>query len=189
MGMDAVFVHLGKYYFIKDRPEWFSDQQLKKLAERVYSLDPLLIGKKAPNIVAKDTAMEKVYQLHDVEADYTVLYIWSPECGHCREATPKLKKMYHKFKEQGVDIEVFAVGNEFENEDWIEYIRKNKLDWINVSDGGDFRSNFRSLYDVYSTPQTYLLDKNKKILSKKMNVESLEKILEYYIEKDKTEAQ
>lgn len=184
MGMDALFVHLGKNYFMKGKAKpWFSDKQLEKLTERVNALEPLLIGKKAPNIVVKDTAMKQFLQLYDIEAKYTIVYIWSPECGHCKKATPKLRDLYHKVKDQGV--EVFAVGNEFENEEWLRFIQKHKLDWINGSDGNDFTSNFRTLYDVYSTPQTYLLDEDKKILAKKISIEALEDILNYYMEKDK----
>lgn len=183
MGMDAVFVHLGREYYMRKKAPWFTDEQLKKLVERVNALYPLLIGKKAPNIIVKDTAQEKFIQLYDIEAKFTIVYIWSPECGHCKVSTPKLKTLYDKVKDQGV--EVFGIGNEFENEEWIDFINKYDLNWINGSDGGDFRSNFRALYDVYSTPQTYLLDKNKKILSKKMSVESLEKILEFYMNKEK----
>ncbi|MEQ8624376.1 MAG: DUF5106 domain-containing protein [Vicingaceae bacterium] len=179
MGMDAVFVHLAKNYFMKGMADdWFGEKELKKLSERANSLEPLLIGKKAPNIVVKDTAQEQFIELYKIKAKYTVVYIWSPECGHCKIATPKLKKIYDKYKDKGV--EVFGVGNEFENKEWLEFIRKHDLNWINGSDGGDFRSNFRTLYDVYSTPQTYLLDENKVILSKKMSVESLENILEFY---------
>ncbi len=184
MGMDALFVHLGKNYFMKGKAKpWFSDKQLEKLTERVEALEPLLIGKKAPNIVVKDTAMKQFLQLYDIKAKYTIVYIWSPECGHCKKATPKLRDLYHKVKDQGV--EVFAVGNEFENEEWLRFIQKHKLDWINGSDGNDFTSNFRTLYDVYSTPQTYLLDEDKKILAKKISIEALEDILNYYMEKDK----
>jgi len=183
MGMDAVFVHLAKNYFMTGKADdWFAEKELKKLSERANSLEPLLIGKKAPNIVVKDTAQEKFLELYKIEAKYTVVYIWSPECGHCKIATPKLKKTYDKYKEKGV--EVFGIGNEFENEEWLEFIRKHDLNWINGSDGGDFRSNFRTLYDVYSTPQTYLLDENKIILSKKMSVESLENIIEFYLKRD-----
>jgi len=183
MGMDAVFVHLGKEYFMKGKAaDWFTDKQLEKLSERVTALDPLLIGKKAPNIVVKDTAMQKFIQLYDVKAKYTIVYIWSPECGHCKKATPKLKTLYDKFKDRGV--EVFAVGNEFENKEWKEFIIEHELNFINGSDGGDFRSNFRNLYDVFSTPQTYLLDENKVILSKKMSIESLENILDFYFKNE-----
>jgi thiol-disulfide isomerase/thioredoxin len=143
------------------------------------------LGKKAPNIIVKDTAMERFIQLYDVEAKFTIVYIWSPDCGHCKKATPKLKEVYDRYKDKGV--EVFAVGSEFENEAWKQFIIDFDLNWINGSDGGDFRSNFRTLYDVYSTPQTYLLDENKEILAKKMSVESLENMLEFYLEKAESE--
>ncbi len=181
MGMDAVFVHLAKNYFMKGMAnEWFTEKQLEKLSERANALDPLLIGKKAPNIVVKDTAQKKFLELYAIEADFTIVYIWSPSCGHCKTSTPKLKTLYDKMKDKGV--EVFAIGNEFENEEWKEFIIKHDLNFINGSDGETYQSNFRTLYDVYSTPQTYLLDKDKKILSKKMSIASLEKILEYFIE-------
>ncbi len=186
MGMDAIFVHLAKEYFMKgEAKEWFTDKQLKTLSERANALDPLLIGKNAPNIVVKDTAQKEFLELYSVDADFTVVYIWSPSCGHCKTSTPKLKTLYDKINDKGV--EVFAVGQDFENEEWKEFIIKNDLNFINGSDGETFQSNFRTLYDVYSTPQIYLLDKDKKILSKKMSIESLENILEYFIaERDKS---
>lgn len=185
MGMDAAFVHLGKNYYMKGKAPWMTDKQMKKLSERVKALDPLLIGKKAPNLIVRDTAQKKMLQLYDIEAKYTIVYIWSPDCGHCKEATPKLKKLYDKVKSRGV--EVFGVGNDFENEHWIDFINKHDLNWINGSDGGDFRSNFRDTWDVYSTPQTYLLDENKVILSKKMDIPSLENLLEYFFKQDEKE--
>lgn len=184
MGMDAVFVHLSKNYFMKGlASEWFTENQLKNLSERANALDPLLIGKKAPNIVVKDTAQKKFLELYAIEADFTIVYIWSPGCGHCKTSTPLLKELYDKVKDKGV--EVFAVGNDFENKEWKEFIIDKKLNFINGSDGGDYQSNFRTLYDVASTPQTYLLDKDKKIISKKMSIDSLERILEYFIEEKK----
>lgn len=186
MGMDAVFVHLVKNYYLKGiADEWLDKKQLNKLAERAFALDPLLIGKKAPNIVVKDTALNRYLQLYDVVANYTVVYIWSATCGHCKVSTPKLKKVYDQYKQYG--FEVFGVGSEFENKEWLEFIRKHDLNWINGSDGDTYKSNFRTTYDVYSTPQTYLLDKDKKILAKKMNIVSLENILRYYLEKDGVE--
>lgn len=185
MGMDAVFVHLVKTYYLSGKAPWAEEKMLKKMKERVESLEPLLIGKKAPNIIVRDTAQKNFIQLYNVKAKYTIVYIWSPDCGHCKKSTPELKKLYDKFKDQGV--EVFGVGSEWENDGWIKFINKHDLNWINGSDGGDFKSDFRTTYDVFSTPQTYLLDENKVILSKKMNIESLEKILEYYIQKDQKE--
>jgi|SRR5690554_1376837 len=182
MGMDAVFVHLVQNYFAKGMAnEWYKEKDLKKLVDKANKLEPLLIGKKAPNLILKDTSQTKIIQLYDIDAKYTVVYIWSPTCGHCKTATPKLLEVYHKYKDQGV--EVYAVNEKFENKEWLEFIREHQLDFINVGDGGDFVSNFRELYDVFSTPETYLLDENKKILAKKMSVESLDEMLDFYINK------
>ena len=126
-----------------------------KKSEFVYDDDSVLLLKEIPGMM---------------DQKYDALYPYYMK--FC--ATTK----YHPYKDKGV--EVFAIGNEFENEEWLEFIIKHDLNWINGSDGGDFTSNFRGLYDVHSTPQTYLLDENKKILSKKMSIESLERMLEYY---------
>jgi hypothetical protein len=46
-------------------------------------------------------------------------------------------------------------------------------------------TNFRKLYDIYSTPVLYLLDENKKILAKRINVEQL---TEFIKEREKKNA-
>ena len=53
------------------------------------------------------------------------------------------------------------------------YINEHKLTFINVIDV-NLESNFRGIYDISSTPVTYLLDKNKMILGKKMSIEQIE---------------
>ena len=49
-------------------------------------------------------------------------------------------------------------------------------EWTNVWDPG-YTSNFRRLYDVTSTPIIYILDKNKKIIAKRLDVDSSLKFL------------
>ena len=73
---------------------------------------------------------------------------------------------------------------------------KKKLPWINISDFPDANENakfyiyekrvttlgslnFRLSYDIFSTPQVYLLDDKKKIIGKKLNAISLAKMLEH----------
>jgi hypothetical protein len=58
----------------------------------------------------------------------------------------------------------------------MESISKNELTWINVWDP-TFSSNFRNLYDIYSTPVIYVLDSGKKIIAKRISVETLESVL------------
>ena len=45
--------------------------------------------------------------LHGIDAKYTVLFMWDPDCGHCKKETPKLNDFYKNSKH---DVEVFAVS-------------------------------------------------------------------------------
>ena len=43
-----------------------------------------------------------------------------------------------------------------------------------------YLNNYHQVYDIYSTPTTFLLDKNKKIIAKRLGVEQIEGFLEGY---------
>lgn len=179
MGMDAVFVHLVKKYYTKEKAYWVDDATLYKIQDRANILDPILIGKKAKNLILADS--NNVFQaLYSVNAPYTILYFWDPDCGHCKKATPKVKAYYDKVRSKGV--RVFAVCTEVEMDKWKAYIKENKLDWINVADA-KLQNNFRRDFDITTTPQIFLLDKDKKIIAKKIDEENLEKILDKELEK------
>lgn len=180
MGMDAVFVHMAEKYYMAKECFWMDSTQLAKLTERAITLRPLLIGKTIPNLTMQDTS-GKWHILHEVKSKFTVLYIWDPDCGHCKKETPKLKTLYDKFHPEGV--EVYAVSTPLDNKEWIKYLREHTHDWIDVSDSPEFPSNFRDIFDVYSTPIIYLLDARKKILAKRLSVEQLEDFLSKKLKK------
>lgn len=174
MGMDAVFVHMALNYYTKDQAFWVQEEQLMRIRERAQVLSRLLIGKVAPNIVLKD--MDGNFQiLHQVDADYIVLFFWDPDCGHCKKATPKLKDLYDRVKNHGVKI--FAVCTETEETKWVNFIKDHHLEeWINVADL-DAQNPFRSIYDITATPKIFLLNRKKEIIAKQLDVEQLEDFL------------
>lgn len=174
MGMDAVFVHLVKNYYTKEKAFWVDDATLFKIQDRARILEPILIGKKVKNLILTDT-LDAYQALYNVDAPFTILYFWDPDCGHCKKATPKVKAYYDKAKSKGV--KVFAVCSEVEIDKWKAYIRENKLDWINVADP-KLQNNFRQEFDILTTPQIFILDKDKKIVAKKIDEENMEKILD-----------
>lgn len=173
MCMDAVPVHMWKNYYVWPDAFWVDTTTMTRIQERLKVMDPLCCNKVTPNLVMKDTA-HKYRSLHGVQAKYTVLLFWDPDCSHCKKEMPIIKKMYDSLKSYGV--EVYAVGVEQEYDKWKSYIIENNLNWINVIDIYN-ESNFRSLYDINSTPILYLLDADKKILAKKMGAKQLNEIL------------
>lgn len=173
MGMDGVFVAIAEKYYLAGQAWWADQKLIDKIAERVKAIKPNIIGNIAPDLWLPNPN-SKYFRLSDINAKITVVYFWDPECSHCKKETPKLKTVYEKFKDKG--FEVYAVYTQGDQPKWMEYIEKNQLPWINVWDPTR-SSNFRNLYDIYATPVIYVLDKNKKILAKRISVETLEKIL------------
>lgn len=173
MGMDAVFVHMAKTYYMTGQAYWADSTTVAKISERAQKLDWSLIGKVAPNLRMQD--MNGNWQeLHKINADYTIAYFWDPECGHCKKVTPLVHEFYKKYKDE-LGIGVYAVGTQTldKKQEWLDYLKEKKLDWINVSDP-EQKTAYKYLYDIYSTPVIYLLDKNKKIIAKRLGAEDLE---------------
>ncbi len=171
MGMDAAYVYIVRNYYEKGYADWVDSVQLFKIIDRANKIEPNLIGKKGADIILPDSS-GKYHSMHALKNKYVILYIWDPDCGHCKKATPKLKKLYDEMKKEGIDVEVFAVYGGVETDKWKKFIRDHKLNWINVHDA-KFQSDYRQKYDVFSTPTIYLLDRDKKIIAKRLGVEQL----------------
>ncbi|MBK8847996.1 MAG: DUF5106 domain-containing protein [Bacteroidetes bacterium] len=175
MGLDAVFVHMVNNYYKRPKAYWLSDDGLYKIQERAKQLDPILLGKKVRNIVLQDS-LEHYRSMYDIRNKYTLLLFWDPDCGHCQKVVPKVRDFYDKTKQNGIDLEVYGVCTEAEVEKWKKYMREKNLNWINVADF-KFRDNFRHDFDISTTPQIFLLDTDKKLIAKKLEIEQVEDLI------------
>jgi thiol-disulfide isomerase/thioredoxin len=176
MGHDAVMVKLADDIYLSGKADWVSREFKDDLRKQIELIRPNLIGKKAQNLVM-DSYSGIFVSLYDVKKDFTILYFWEPNCGHCKEATPKLKAYYETAKNNG--IEIFAVCTQSDKQKWTQYIEENKLTWINGWDP-QRSSHFDAYYNVQSTPMVYILDKNKVIIAKKLSVEDIGPFIDNY---------
>jgi len=176
MGHDAVLVKLADDIYLSGKADWISKEFKDDLRRQVDLLRHNLIGMKAENLVM-DSYKGIFVSLYDIEKEFTVLYFWEPDCGHCKEATPKLKAWYEKSKREG--IEIFAVCTTSDKVAWKKYIEEQQLTWINGWDP-ERNSHFDYFYNVQSTPMIYILDRNKKIIAKKLSVDDIPSFLINY---------
>jgi len=176
MGHDAVVLKLADDIYLSGKADWVSDDFKKDLREQVDRIRPNIIGMKAHDLIM-DSDRGMFVALYDIEKDFTVVYFWEPDCGHCAEATPKLKAWYDTAKNQGV--EVFSVCTAGDKSKWQKYIDDHKLDWINGWDP-ERRTNFGYYYNVEATPLIYILDRDKKILAKKIGVNDVAPFIDNY---------
>ena len=177
MGMDAVFVKIAEDYYMTGQASWADSATIASIWRQIVFKRNNLLGMKA-----KELKMESIdgpfFSLHEIKTDYTVLVFWEPNCGHCKKQIPELyDKVFVPLKDKNVTF--FVVNSQDKKDEWENFINDHKLyDWINVWDPTDI-NNFRINYDVQTTPMIYILDKDKKILAKKIDPETVKGILEY----------
>lgn len=179
MGMDAVFVDLSESYYLSGDAFWADSTLMAKISDRVSRLKPNLIGKQAPKMVLLDTLL-KPMSLYSLKSDFMVLYFYDPDCGHCKKKIPVLKKLYDSsLKDKGVKVVAANIKKDVDK--WKKFIKDQDLNWINLADP-NVRSNFRYEYNIESTPQLYILDNQKRIIAKKLDVEQIEDFIDKQIE-------
>lgn len=185
MGMDAVVVYLVENYYMKGDATWLSNEDLQKYIDYASKIAPNVIGNLAPEIKMPD-ASGKDQSLLGLKSKYTLLVFWAPDCGHCQVEIPKLDSLY-KASLKAKGVKVYTVKGGGTEQQWKDFIKKYDLgDWINVYDPDGTHQDFRSKYDVYSTPILYLLDEKKIIRGKRMDHTNVLDVIEMVERKDKT---
>lgn len=195
MCMDKVFVWMVDNYYTSGKANWMEPEKLAKIIEAAESKRYSLCDETFPNIILKDTTGQWVSVL-DIDAQFTIVTVWESTCGHCKKEMPVLADVAAAWADKGV--RVYAIGNDYEREPWMKFIREKGLDaFINVSDDPSISNdnpqevhrvlqcctnleslNYRSTLDIQSTPKIWLLDADKKIIAKQMAADQLGDILQ-----------
>jgi peroxiredoxin len=179
MGLDEVFVDLfDKYFATGEMDFWVNDKLKKNLKEYADRVRLSMLGMKAPDLIMKGPD-EQLHSMYMIKAKYTILFIYDPDCGHCRKETPKLVEFYNKNKTK-FNLEVFGVSADSSMTKLKDYIKEMKMPWINVNFYYSAVGHYQQLYDASTTPTMYVLDDKKKIIGKKISVENLEDFLTNY---------
>jgi len=183
MGLDEVYVNVyDKYFGSGEMDFWVNDKLKKNLKDHAERLRKSLVGKKAPNLIMQD-ANFKPRSMYDIKNKYTVLFIFDPDCGHCKEETPKLVSFYNKKK---FDVEVYAVSADTSMAKMRDYIKDMNTKWITVNGPRTYVGPYQDLYDALVTPSLYIIDAQKKIIAKKVPADKVEDFLTQYEKFHKT---
>jgi thiol-disulfide isomerase/thioredoxin len=186
MGMDKLYVHLVKNYYMKGDATWMSNDLLEKHIKRMNEIEPNLIGNLAYDIKMKDTSGQKDVSLYGIKAKYKLLVIWEPTCGHCMKEIPMVDSVYRAAQLKKRGVQIVGVCSEVNEKAWKEFIAKHKLDdWTHIYDP-EHKSIYKSKYDVYATPTMYLLNERNIIVGKKIDHSNIATLVEML---DKQEAE
>ncbi|HAA14287.1 MAG TPA: hypothetical protein DCE41_22375 [Cytophagales bacterium] len=187
MSSETVFVHMVKNYYTADQAWWIDAATLYRIQDRAKILEPLLIGKKVPNLVIKDFN-ENFQNLHKSEGKYTVLFFYDPDCGHCKKAAPLMEEARAQYAPDGAKFWGIALDledNEESRNKWKQFIEdKGLTEWTNVTDF-EHRIPIKYTFDVRSTPTIIVIDENKEIILRRLGAEQLGEVLGDVIARDK----
>lgn len=137
----------------------------RDLTGRVRKAKKLMPGVAAPEIVQKNPDGKEL-KLSDYKGKIVLIDFWASWCGPCRRENPNVVRVYNKFKDKG--FEIFGVSLDKSKDKWIKAIEKDKLTWPHVSDLKGWGSKHAKDYGVTGIPQTFLVDKEGKIIAKNL---------------------
>jgi thiol-disulfide isomerase/thioredoxin len=164
MDPNAIFVFIAQNYFTKERAFWTDETQVEGIQKRAFEQQASLVGKKGPDVKAKDPngKMRSIYEIKD---PYILVVLFNPQCEHCIEEAPQLVRLHQEWKPKG--LEVFTIAIETNDAEWKGFLAKNGMqNMINVYDPTN-----RAIYATYyvdNTPELYLLNPDRTIIAKNL---------------------
>jgi hypothetical protein len=185
MGLDEIYVNLiDKYFSSGEMNFWVNDKMKKNLKDAADKMRVSLVGKTGSNLIMQDLNKQP-RSMYDIKNKYTLLFIFDPDCGHCREETPKLVSWYEKRK---FDLDVYAVSLDSSMAKMRDFVKEFKTKWTTVNGPRSYVGPVQNHYDAQTTPALYILDNRKKIIAKKLPVDRIEDFLMQYERIEKAKA-
>ena len=168
-GADRIFVHLVDKYQRKDDTPWLDFATLERLHYKADVHRPNLTGSLAINFELPDET-GKTQSLYNVEAPVTMLVFYSPLCEHCKEMMPKIYQIYLDYTPKG--LKAMALNTDKQHVYWKKFVAQQNWQWIDLASPKGIE-NLEKQFAAVNLPVIYLLDKDKRIVAKRVQPDKL----------------
>jgi peroxiredoxin len=144
----------------------------KEFIAKVNSEASTSVGSVAPDFTLKTSKGESI-SLKDTKGKVVLLDFWASWCRPCRMENPNVVRLYNQYKNKG--FTVFSVSLDNNLEKWVAAIQQDGLVWpYHGSNLLGWQCPVAQQFKVQSIPQTFLLDKDGKIIGKNLRGIELE---------------
>jgi len=168
-GFNQVLDYIVENYVVKD--DLCLDEKTEgTIKRRIDQAKYLKVGSFVPEIVLPNEK-GKLVELSKINSEKTLIVFYSTWCSHCKELLPKLNA-YKKGKPDKA-LTILAISLDTKREEWEAFFNENCSELINLSDLKGWDGKASNDYYIYATPTMFLIDKEKKIISKPIEVRDI----------------
>lgn len=118
------------------------------------------IGMEAPTFQVSDVNGNLI-DLSKYKGSIVILDFWATWCDPCITEFTKIKSMYQKFKDRGVQF--IGVSLDDDIEDLRGFVKQEQVEWPQIFDGKRWKGVIPSLYRIQIIPTMLVLDRESKI--------------------------
>ncbi|MDX1830519.1 MAG: TlpA disulfide reductase family protein [Lutibacter sp.] len=101
----------------------------------------------------------KIVKLSDFKGKIILLDFWASWCAPCHlQNQNEFQQIYSKFKNKNFIIISYSLDKESAKEDWKKASKKDKINWVNISNLKGFRDPLSVQYNIQSIPTSFLIN-------------------------------
>jgi thiol-disulfide isomerase/thioredoxin len=175
----------------KDFPESPAAQTIEERAKQLAVSDKPEDRVGSPFVLSFIDAIKgSQVSIEGLKGKVVVIDFWATWCGPCVAEMPKMKELYAKYKEKGVEFIGVSLDLPKEKGGLIklkDYVANNKIDWPQYYQGNFWQSEFSSSWKVNSIPCVFLVDADGNLATIEARGK-LEKLIPEYLEKAKSKS-
>ena len=147
--------------------------QIKTKLNKAKKTELVKIGEKVPAFSGPNSK-GILLDLNEIKGKVTIIDFWASWCKPCRIENPNLVNLYDKYHDNGLEIISISLDSETQRLAWIKAIKKDQLNWFNISNLKSWNDPIAQLYGVNSIPATFIIDQDGVLIDKQLRGRQLD---------------